>query len=133
MLLSASPRLEDAVAAAGAGPDVTLAGDLYGSTAGGATSGTHPRTRTAVEIGLAHGAPLNVTTEFLGALGMDAEADAGLLLDFDAEDLTDARRSFSVGGEPATPLHKATVSSWLRHVTTAMGTRPPSMLDAGFV
>ena len=53
--------------------------------------------RTALEIGVAHGAPREVLIEYLGALGLDADADANLLLDFDPEDLTAARREFLVG------------------------------------
>ena len=59
--------------------------------------------RTALEIGIAHGAPQEVIVEYLAALGLEADADANLLLDFDPEDLTAARRAFLVGGVAATP------------------------------
>ena len=121
-----------AAAAAGIEVGMALSGDLPATPAGSADFGLHPGAFTAFEIGLSYGAPSEVMVDFLAALGLDAAADASLLLDFDAEDLTEARRAFFVGGAPATPLHKATVSSWLRHVTSALGTRPPSMLDWGF-
>ena len=108
---------------------VALSGDLADDAAGAEGAGS---ARTAVDIGLGHGAPLEVMTEFLAALGLGAETIPQLLLDFDAEDLTAARRGFMVGGLPATPLHKATVTSWLRHVTAELGPRPPSILDPGF-
>ena len=75
-------------------PGVALSGDLAVASQGAPSVAGD---RTAVEIGLAHGAPLDVMTEFLAALGLDTDADPGLLLDFDAEDLTAARRGFLVG------------------------------------
>ena len=108
-----------------------LSGELPVMTAPDSrASPDHPR--TALQIGLDHGAPREVIIDFLGALGLGEDAEADLLLDFDADDLAAARRDFFVGGVAATPLQKATISSWLRRVTTVLGPRPPSMLDPGF-
>ena len=87
---------------------------------------------TALQIGIDHGAQREVITEFLAALGLEEDAEAELLLDFDPEDLSAARREFLVGGAAATPLHKAMISSWLRRVTSVLGPRAPSMMDTGF-
>ena len=105
---------------------------LTGELCGALQPGTG---HSAYAIGVAGGVPPGVARGFLTELGLDEDSPPGLLLDFDAEDLATAKRAFSADefGSPATALHRAQVTSWMRLVGEAVGPRALGLLDVGFV
>ena len=89
--------------------------------------------QSAYSIGVAGGVPAGVAAGYLTQLGLDESTPPGLFLDFDPADLAEAKREFQVDFGPATALHRAQVTSWLRLVGQVVGTRAPTMLEEGFV
>ena len=116
------------------GAQVALDGAPIDAAAGPAAP---PVQRSVLEIGIACGTTMEVMTGYLTALGIEGTVAPDLFLDFDPDDLTEARRSFAVEvagtSAQATPLQKASVTQWIRHITAAIGPRAPSLLDANFV
>ena len=114
--------------AAGSGGD-PMTGELQSASALLASPG-----RTAYQIGVESGVPQAVARGYLAELGLDEGSSPDLLLDFDAEDLVDARRAFTLDeGSAPSALHRAQVNSWMRVLTEAVGPRAPSLLDPGFL
>ena len=105
---------------------------LAGESAEPPAGQPHPAARSAFDVATSIGTPPDVSRGFLAQLGLDESASPNLFLEFDPEDINQAKREFSVDGEPATALHRALINSWMRAVAQAVGERPLSLLDAAF-
>ena len=88
--------------------------------------------QSAFDFACAMQTPPSVSRGFLAQLGLDDLSPPALFLEFDLEDLNEAKRDFQVDGGPATALHRAQVNLWMRALGQAFGELPVSLLDAAF-